>query len=73
MLVHCAGGRSRSAALVTAYLMHSRGWAFEYAVAVVKHARPVVQINKGFEQQVHLGQGRMMERKGAGVDVVEPG
>ena len=52
VLVHCAGGRSRSAALLTAYLMTTRGWHYDYAVSVLKHARPVIQINKGFEQQV---------------------
>lgn len=57
VLVHCAGGRSRSAALVTAYLMSSRGWSFDYAVSVLKAVRPVIQINKGFEHQVSEGGG----------------
>ena len=31
VLVHCFGGRSRSAAFVVAFLMSSRGWTFEKA------------------------------------------
>lgn len=52
VLIHCAGGRSRSAAFITAYLMTSRGWSFDKAIATVRHARPIIQVNKGFEAQV---------------------
>lgn len=52
VLVHCSGGRSRSAALCCAYLMHTRGVTFEDAYRCVIQARPVCNINKGFEMQL---------------------
>ena len=52
VLVHCFGGRSRSAALVSAYLMSSRNWTMEKALAVITAARPVACINKGFDRQL---------------------
>ncbi|CAN0087960.1 unnamed protein product, partial [Phaeothamnion confervicola] len=52
VLVHCAGGRSRSAALVVAFLMSTVGASYDSALAVVKAARPVVSINRGFELQL---------------------
>ena len=52
VLVHCFGGRSRSAALVSAYLMSSRNWTLDRALAVITAARPVACINKGFERQL---------------------
>jgi hypothetical protein len=32
--------------------MTTRGWSFDHAVSVIKSARSVVQVNKGFEQQL---------------------
>jgi dual specificity phosphatase 12 len=52
VLVHCFGGRSRSAAFVVAFLMSSREWSYEQAVTTVTIARPVASINKGFERQL---------------------
>ena len=52
VLVHCFGGRSRSAAFVAAYLMSSRGWGFDQAIAVIAAVRPVASVNRGFERQL---------------------
>lgn len=52
ILVHCFGGRSRSAAFITAYLMSSRRLSFEAVISQLKSVRPVVSINRGFEMQL---------------------
>eukprot|EP00602_Paraphysomonas_sp_CaronLab_P002207 CAMPEP_0185029152 /NCGR_PEP_ID=MMETSP1103-20130426/15290_1 /TAXON_ID=36769 /ORGANISM="Paraphysomonas bandaiensis, Strain Caron Lab Isolate" /LENGTH=716 /DNA_ID=CAMNT_0027563795 /DNA_START=211 /DNA_END=2361 /DNA_ORIENTATION=+ len=51
-LVHCYGGRSRSAALVTAFLMSSLNWSYEESLACIQSSRPVACINPGFEAQL---------------------
>ena len=52
MLVHCYGGRSRSAALIAAYLLSSPGWDFNKVFDIIRAARPVTAINAGFEKQL---------------------
>jgi hypothetical protein len=52
VLIHCFGGRSRSAAFVCAFLMSSRGWTLDHALEVVTAARPVAAINSGFDRQL---------------------
>ena len=52
VLIHCFGGRSRSAAFVAAFLMSSRGLDFDRAMAVITAVRPVASVNKGFERQL---------------------
>lgn len=52
MLVHCFGGRSRSAAFIAAYLMCHCGWSYESTIEVIVTARPVASVNKGFEKQL---------------------
>ena len=52
VLVHCTGGRSRSAAIITAYLMSSKRILFEEAFASVKTARSLASCNAGFESQL---------------------
>lgn len=47
-LVYCKNGRSRSAAVCTAYLMRHRGLTLERAFQTVKSARPVAEPNPGF-------------------------
>ncbi|KAL6767969.1 hypothetical protein ACKKBF_B37295 [Auxenochlorella protothecoides x Auxenochlorella symbiontica] len=48
VLVHCGAGVSRSATLVIAHLMRSRGWSAERALAHVTAARSVAAPNDGF-------------------------
>ncbi|XP_054426399.1 dual specificity phosphatase 28 [Pteronotus mesoamericanus] len=51
-LVYCKNGRSRSAAVCTAYLMRHRGLSLEQAFQTVKSARPVAEPNPGFWSQL---------------------
>jgi len=52
VLVHCAAGVSRSAAICIGYLMRSHGLSFLGAYSVVKAARMVVCPNYGFLKQL---------------------
>lgn len=51
-LVYCKNGRSRSAAVCTAYLMRYRGLSLERAFQLVKSARPEAEPNLGFWAQL---------------------
>lgn len=52
VLVHCYAGQSRSAALVVAHLMSSRGLGLLDAWALARRARPCAQPNPGFLRQL---------------------
>ncbi|XP_061546553.1 dual specificity protein phosphatase 19-like isoform X1 [Phycodurus eques] len=52
VLVHCNAGVSRSAAIVTAYLMWREGLPFGEAYRQVKLARPSSRPNPGFRRQL---------------------
>ena len=60
VLVHCTAGMSRSAAIVTKYLMkklkHKDGRSVtrEEAYNILKQKRPIVNINPGFYEQLML-------------------
>lgn len=54
VLVHCIAGRSRSAAVVVAWLVVSRGLTLANAVSFVKEARPWVDPNPGFVSQLQI-------------------
>ncbi|NXP22213.1 DUS28 phosphatase, partial [Scytalopus superciliaris] len=51
-LVYCKNGRSRSAAICTAYLMRHRQLPLKDAFQAVKAARPVAEPNAGFWAQL---------------------
>ncbi|KAM3875076.1 dual specificity protein phosphatase 14 [Diretmus argenteus] len=51
-LVHCTAGRSRSAALVMAYLMRSEGVTLRQAHEDVLEKRPFIRPNAGFWRQL---------------------
>ncbi|XP_017277684.1 dual specificity protein phosphatase 12 [Kryptolebias marmoratus] len=53
-LVHCQVGRSRSATIVTAYLMKKYQLGFTEAYNRLKSVKQDVQVNRGFEDQLHL-------------------
>lgn len=52
VFVHCVAGISRSGALVVAYLMVKRGMSLHEALSRARAARPVVNPNDGFMQQL---------------------
>ncbi|KAF2448214.1 phosphatases II [Karstenula rhodostoma CBS 690.94] len=54
VLVHCVQGQSRSAAVVTAYVMRALDLPYEAALAKVRAARPGVLLNSGFAEQLRL-------------------
>uniref|UniRef100_A0A8D0EAB9 Dual specificity phosphatase 28 n=1 Tax=Salvator merianae TaxID=96440 RepID=A0A8D0EAB9_SALMN len=51
-LVYCKNGRSRSAAICTAYLMKHQNLSLVDAFKMVKTARPVAEPNAGFWAQL---------------------
>ncbi|GMF30239.1 unnamed protein product [Phytophthora lilii] len=52
VLVHCAGGRSRSPAVAMAFLMMKQQMSYSTISAHVKALRPVVSLNVGFDAQL---------------------
>lgn len=52
VLVHCAGGISRSPTLVAAYLMWEHGWTRKQALEHVTKSRKIVDPNEGFMDQL---------------------
>lgn len=52
ILVHCRKGISRSAALCLAYLLEYRGVSYDEGMNLLRKARPMVDINNGFAQQI---------------------
>ncbi|PFH48684.1 hypothetical protein AMATHDRAFT_5592 [Amanita thiersii Skay4041] len=54
VLVHCQAGVSRSATIVAAYLMYSRNMDTESALELIKEARPNVEPNQNFLQQLEI-------------------
>ncbi|RAL42850.1 hypothetical protein DM860_009357 [Cuscuta australis] len=52
VLVHCMTGKSRSPAIVMAYLMRSKGWKLAQSYQWVKERRPSVELTQGIYQQL---------------------
>jgi protein-tyrosine phosphatase len=52
LLVHCQGGVSRSATVVTAYLMRKYKWEVEKTLLFLQEKRPIVYPNYGFVCQL---------------------
>jgi dual specificity phosphatase 12 len=61
VFVHCAMGKSRSAAAVVAYLMWKFGYGRDYALEIVCEGRPVCGPNPGFMEQLGVWE-RMLKR-----------
>ena len=54
VLVHCAQGVSRSAAVATAHLMRTRGLDYDDALAALREGHPAAAPNEGFAAQLRL-------------------
>ncbi|KAL2843965.1 protein-tyrosine phosphatase-like protein [Aspergillus pseudodeflectus] len=56
VLVHCAMGKSRSATICIAYLLHHQQSAFtpQSALALLRESRPLCEPNPGFMKQLEL-------------------
>ena len=54
ILVHCAGGSSRSASFVIAYLMWTKKMPFKEALNFVHEKRPIIYPKPGFQDQLQL-------------------
>ncbi|KAK2503991.1 hypothetical protein MC885_002011 [Smutsia gigantea] len=71
-LVYCKNGRSRSAAVCTAYLMRHRGLSLAQAFQAVKRVRPVAEPNPGFWAQLQKYEEalRPLPRESSGGDAL---
>ena len=54
VLIHCYRGRSRSATVVTAFLMQKHGYSAERALAKVRSRREIIQPHDSFLAQLKL-------------------
>jgi hypothetical protein len=52
ILVHCMMGRSRSATITAAYLIHAFGMNVDEVLLLMKNKRSIIQPNKYFEKQL---------------------
>ncbi|KAJ3694642.1 hypothetical protein LUZ60_000019 [Juncus effusus] len=52
VLVHCMSGKSRSAAVVIAYLMKSRGWRLAQSFQWVKERRPQISLSSSVQDEL---------------------
>jgi len=52
LFVHCKWGQNRSATLIIAFLMKSKGMTLKNAYGFLKMKRPIVQINRDYAKQL---------------------
>ncbi|EFJ14845.1 hypothetical protein SELMODRAFT_423066 [Selaginella moellendorffii] len=77
VLVHCVGGRSRSASVVIAYLMWKEGCSFDEALESLLACRKCVRPNDGFITQLQefestlRGEGELGSRKSTTLQAIQ--
>jgi len=64
ILVHCNLGISRSAAVVTSYLMKFHRHSLDAALAIVREARPQAKPNDGFMEQLRALENELRDTNG---------
>ncbi|KAL1596625.1 hypothetical protein SLS60_009273 [Paraconiothyrium brasiliense] len=64
VFVHCAMGKSRSAAVVVAFLMWEFGVGMEEGLRWVEEGRPVCEPNPGFQEQLRVWEKMLKEQDG---------
>ncbi|CAO2047705.1 unnamed protein product [Urochloa humidicola] len=69
VLVHCMTGKNRSAAIVAAFLMKSRGWRLAQSFQWVKDRRPQVQLTDASQNELLEYEQKLF---GAGAQPVIP-
>jgi len=72
ILVHCLWGQNRSATVVTALLMENMKMTLYSAHKRVKRLRPVVQINKGYAEQLLKVEKKIFGKNSLPFDWMEP-
>lgn len=65
VLVHCVQGRSRSASVISAYLMATRGMSVNESLDFIKTKRDDATPNGGFISQLHEYRGTLGSRVAA--------
>jgi hypothetical protein len=71
--VHCLAGMNRSGAAVTAYLMYTRGWGRDQALAFVQSKRPQIQPNPTLMRLLAEWEASLATRRDGGACDRQPG
>ncbi|XP_047969714.1 protein-tyrosine-phosphatase IBR5-like [Salvia hispanica] len=61
VLVHCMTGKSRSPAIVMAFLMKNKGWKLSQSYQWVKERRPSVELHPAVHQQLQEFEQKLFE------------
>jgi len=69
VLIHCFMGISRSATVVCAYLISTKGMTAMEAINFAQSKRTIVSPNNGFRKQLHLYAARLKENQGKTVEL----
>jgi protein-tyrosine phosphatase len=65
VLVHCAKGRGRSAAVTAAYLMRHEALPYDDCRVLMKEARPLVKLEDRHRRRLEAWHSRLRQREGA--------
>lgn len=62
VFVHCMHGVTRAATAVIVFLMRNRNMSFTDAFALLKEARPIIDLNEGFERALREDEKALQNR-----------